>query len=157
MKRNFEILSINISTEKGVHKEPVESAILKEAHGLAGDGHAGTWHRQVSLLAAEDVEAVASGYRGLDFEYHTENITTRGVDLSSLPVGTMLHLGDIVLEVTQIGKEDQHDYTINDHPREYVNIRKGVFAKVVAGGEISRDVSCWYELQPRCSKGQGQI
>jgi len=146
MKRNFEILSINISREKGVHKKPVESAILKEAYGLAGDGHAGPWHRQVSLLAAEDVEAVASGYRGLDFEYHTENITTRGVDLSSLPVGTRLHLGDVVLEITQIGKEDQHDYTINDHPREYVNIRKGVFAKVVAGGEISRDSSCWYEL-----------
>jgi MOSC domain-containing protein YiiM len=146
MKRDFEILSINISKERGVYKEPVERAVVKEEHGLVGDGHAGPWHRQVSLLAVENVDAVASAHRGLDFDYHTENITTRGVDLSSLPVGTRLHLGDAVLEITQIGKEDQHDYTIEDHPREWVNIRQGVFAKVTAGGEITRGTPCWYEV-----------
>ncbi|MBN2325090.1 MAG: MOSC domain-containing protein [Spirochaetes bacterium] len=146
MKRYFEILSINISKERGVHKEPIEKAVVKEEHGLVGDGHAGPWHRQVSLLAVENVEAVALEHGDLDFDYHTENITTRGVDLSSLPVGTRIHIGDAVLEITQIGKEDQHDYTINDHPREYVNIRKGVFAKVIAGAEISCGTPGWYEI-----------
>lgn len=146
MKRNFEILSINISREKGVHKKPVKRAILRENHGVVGDGHAGTWHRQVSLLASEDVEKVEAKHPALCFGYFTENITTRGVDLSSLPVGTELHLGDAVVEITQIGKEDQHEYTINDHPREWVNIRKGVFGKVVAGGEISCNTICWYEV-----------
>ena len=145
-KRMFEILSVNLSKEKGVHKEPVKKAVLKEEHGLIGDGHAGPWHRQVSLLAIEDVEAISSTHGGLDFDYRTENITTRGVDLSMLPVGTVLHLGDAVLEITQIGKEDQHDYTITDHPREWVNIRKGVFARVIAGGEITAGTSCWYEV-----------
>jgi MOSC domain-containing protein YiiM len=146
MKHEFEIVSINISKKRGEHKCKVECATLRERHGLVGDGHAGPWHRQVSLLAIENVDAVASAHRGLDFDYHTENITTRGVDLSSLPVGTKLHIGDAVLEITQIGKEDQHDYTIEDHPREWVNIRQGVFAKVTAGGEITCGTPCWYEV-----------
>jgi len=145
MTTEFCILSINVSKKRGVHKKPVGSATLVKDHGVEGDGHAGPWHRQVSLLAIEEVEKAESVHAGLDFNYHTENITTRGVDLSSLPVGTRLCLGDAVLEITQIGKEDQHDYTINDHPREYINIRRGVFAKVLKEGDISCDTLCWYE------------
>jgi len=145
MTTEFYILSINVSKKRGVHKKPVGSATLVKDHGVAGDGHAGPWHRQVSLLASEDVKMAASVHRELDFNYHTENITTRGVDLSSLPVGTRLYIGDAVLEITQIGKEEQHYYTIEDHPREYVNIRKGVFTKVVVGGDISGSSPGWYE------------
>jgi len=145
MATEFCIVSINVSKKRGVHKKPVESATLVKDHGLAGDGHAGSWHRQVSLLAVEEIEKAESVHSGLEFNYHTENITTRGVDLSSLLVGTRLYLNEAVLEITQIGKEDQHGYTINDHPREYINIRKGVFAKVVVGGDISCDTLCWYE------------
>ena len=91
------------------------------------------------------METAGSVHPELDFNSHTENIATRGVDLSSLPVGARLYLGEAVLEITQIGKEDQHHYTIEDHPREYVNIRKGVFAKVVVGGDISCSSPCRYE------------
>ena len=157
MKRYFKILSINISEERGVNKTPVESATLVKNHGLAGDGHAGPWLRQVSLLAFEDVEKAASMHSELDFEYHTENITTSGIDLSALPVRTKLCIGDAILEITQIGKDDQHHYTIDDHPREYVNIRKGVFAKVLAGGVISRRSPCWHETTAKGQKSQEQI
>ena len=128
-----------------MHKKPVGSATLVKDHGVAGDGHAGPWHRQVSLLASEDVERAVSVHPELNFNYHTENITTREIDLSALPVGTRLYIGEAVLEITQIGKEGQHHYTIEDHPREYVNIRKGVFAKVVVGGDISCSSPCRHE------------
>jgi MOSC domain-containing protein YiiM len=145
VRQNFEILSINISKEKGVHKKPVGRATLRKDHGVVGDGHAGPWHRQVSLLASEDVEREEKKHTDLSFDYFTENITTRGVDLSALPIGTRLHLGDAVVEITQIGKEEQHHYTIEEHPREWVNIRKGVFAKVVQGGDIDTGSPCFYD------------
>lgn len=144
MKRNFEILSINRAEKRGVYKKSVGRATLRKDHGVVGDGHAGPWPRQVSLLASEDVEREAKKHAGVRFDYFTENITTRGVDLSALPIGAKLHLGNAVVEITQIGKEEQHHYTIEEHPREWVNIRKGVFAKVVKGGDIDTGSSCHY-------------
>jgi MOSC domain-containing protein YiiM len=145
MRHKFVILSINISQKRGVRKKPAGRATLKEDHGVVGDGHAGRWHRQVSLLAAEDVEKTKEGHPNLCFDYYTENITTRGVDLSSLPVGTRLYIGDAVLEITQIGKEEQHDHSLEEYPREWVNIRKGVFARVLRGAKIDIHSPCFYE------------
>ena len=146
MATGFTILSINVSKKKGTRKKPVKKTTLIKDHGIEGDGHAGPWHRQVSLLASEDVERVRLLHQDLDFDYHTENITTRGVDLSALPVGTRLYIGEAVLEITQVGKNEGYHHAIEEQPREYVNRRKGVFAKVVEGGDISSSSPCRYAL-----------
>ena len=135
----FRVLSINLSREKGVQKEPVESATLRPEHGLEGDAHAGDWHRQVSLLADEDIETMRGKGITLEFGDFAENITTRGVDLCALPVGSRLYIGDAELEVTQIGKECHHGCAIYQAVGDCVMPRKGIFARVLRGGRIDRD------------------
>lgn len=135
----FRILSINVSRETGVQKEPVDFAVLKPAHGIEGDAHAGDWHRQVSLLADEDIETMRGKGVDLDFGDFAENITTRGVDLGSLPVGTRLRIGEAELEVTQIGKECHHGCAIYQAVGDCVMPRKGIFARVLKGGRIDRE------------------
>jgi MOSC domain-containing protein YiiM len=146
MRRNFSILSINISERTGEQKEPVQEALLRTDHGIEGDAHAGPWHRQVSLLATEDIE----GMRGRGVEIHygdfAENITTQGIELAELPVGTRLHLGEVILEVTQIGKECHHDCTVFEAVGDCVMPRRGIFAKVIRGGRIRSDSECYYDL-----------
>ncbi|MBN1685369.1 MAG: MOSC domain-containing protein [Spirochaetales bacterium] len=145
-RRSFEILSINISGRTGVQKNPVEQAQLQVDHGIAGDAHAGPWHRQVSLLADEDIETMRG--KGIDLNHgdFAENITTRGIALAELPVGTRLCLGDCELEVTQIGKECHHGCAIFQAVGDCVMPRKGIFARVLKGGTISRDSRCYYDF-----------
>ena len=142
----FKILSINISERKGVQKTPVQEALLKENHGIEGDAHAGPWHRQVSLLATEDI----GGMRGRGIEIRcgdfAENITTEGVELPKLPVGTRLYIGTAVLEVTQIGKECHHDCAIYQAVGDCVMPRRGIFARVIRGGTISSASRCHYGI-----------
>lgn len=135
----FKVLSINVSRETGVQKEPVDFAILRTSHGIEGDAHAGDWHRQVSLLADEDIETMRGKGVDLDFGDFAENITTRGVDLGSLPVGTRLWIGEAELEVTQIGKECHQGCAIFQVVGDCVMPRKGIFARVLKGGRIDRD------------------
>ncbi|RKX86250.1 MAG: MOSC domain-containing protein, partial [Spirochaetes bacterium] len=104
MKKNFNILSINISTKKGVQKIPVKKAELKIDHGIVGDAHAGNWHRQVSLLANEDIETMRGNGIDLDYGDFAENITTEGIVLYELPIGTRLNIDNTIMEITQIGK-----------------------------------------------------
>lgn len=146
MTRPFQILSINISERTGEQKEPVARAVLRENHGIEGDAHAGDWHRQVSLLAEEDIDTMRG--RGIELGYgdFAENITTRGIDLAALPVGARLVLGSAVLEVTQIGKECHQGCAIFQAVGDCVMPRRGVFTRVVAGGEISRESRCHYDL-----------
>jgi len=133
----FKIVSINISKKKGEKKKPVESARLLVDLGIEGDAHAGFMHRQVSLLAQESVDKMKA--KGLtvgpgDF---AENITTEGIDLVSLPVGTRLKLGtEIEVEVTQIGKECHSRCAIYEQAGECVMPKEGIFAKVIEGGEL---------------------
>ena len=136
MEGSFEVLSINLSTEVGTTKQPVAEAEIRAGHGLEGDAHAGDWHRQISLLADEDVDEMRG--KGVDLVpgIFAENITTRGVDLSSLPIGTRLTVGDVVLEVTQRGKECHHGCAIFQQVGDCVMPRKGIFAKVVVGGRM---------------------
>jgi len=143
---NFQIVSINISTEVGVRKQPVAKAFLRIDHGIDGDAHARNWHRQISLLADEDIEAMRNKGVDLDPGIFAENITTRGVPLSTLPVGTRLVLGDAELEVTQIGKECHHGCAIYQAVGDCVMPRKGIFAKVVKEGWVSHETSCHYCL-----------
>ena len=146
MRRSFRILAINVSEHAGEQKRPVESALLREKHGIVGDAHARDWHRQVSLLADEAVDTMRGRGVELGFGDFAENITTRGVDLAALPVGTRLHLGPAVLEVTQIGKECHHGCAIREAVGDCVMPRLGIFARVLLGGEISRDSECYYDL-----------
>ena len=100
------ITSINISPKKGTFKQPVERAELRVDYGIVGDAHAGNWHRQISLLAQESIDKmIALGLPDLTPGKFAENITTEGISLYTLPVGTILRLGACRVEVTQIGKE----------------------------------------------------
>jgi MOSC domain-containing protein YiiM len=140
----FRILSINISEKVGVQKTPVGSAVLRAGHGIEGDAHAGDWHRQVSLLAEEDIRGMRGRGIEIGFGDFAENITTSGVDLGALPVGTRLTLGEAVLEITQIGKECHHGCAIYQAVGDCVMPRRGVFARVLRGGEISSESVCHY-------------
>ena len=146
MKGEFSILSVNVSERTGVQKKPVARALLKEGHGIQGDAHAGDWHRQVSLLADEDIATMRGRGVELGFGDFAENITTRGVDLGSLPIGTRLELGTALLEITQIGKECHHGCAIFQAVGDCVMPRRGVFARVLRGGEIDRESRCHYDF-----------
>jgi len=131
------VTAINLSTAKGTKKVSVDRALLVAEHGIAGDAHAGEWHRQVSLLAEESVDRM----RGKGIELHpgdfAENLTIRGLDLSTLPIGTRLRVAaEIVLEVTQIGKECHHGCEIRRIVGDCVMPREGIFARVLQGGTM---------------------
>ncbi len=146
MKKEFSIVSINISTKRGIKKSPVLKALLKEGWGIEGDAHAENWHRQVSLLATEDIEEAVKGKIQISSGDFAENITTKGVDLSNLPIGTQLHIGEAVLRVSQIGKECHTGCEIEKQLGQCVMPKKGIFAKVVIGGEISSESICYYNI-----------
>jgi MOSC domain-containing protein YiiM len=132
------ILAVNIADRKGQKKTNVGSGLLIADYGIKDDAHAGTDIRQVSLLAQESIDKMRA--KGLDVTYgdFAENLTTEGIDLPSLPIGTRLQVrSGVLLEVTQIGKVC-HDrchifYTIGD----CVMPREGIFVKVITGGEVT--------------------
>jgi MOSC domain-containing protein YiiM len=142
----FTILSINVSERTGEQKTPVERAVLREGHGIEGDAHAGDWHRQVSLLADEDIALMRGKGIEIGFGDFAENITTRGIDLAALPIGARLQLGDVLLEVTQIGKECHQHCAIFAAVGDCVMPRRGIFTRVLRGGEIDRDSRCHHSL-----------
>ena len=135
-----EIVSINISDTKGVRKKPVESVVLKENFGIENDAHAsGEWHRQVSLLALESIQKMQG--QGLDVGPgdFAENITTRGIDLVSLPIGTRITIGDAAeAEVSQIGKVCHNRCAIYHQAGDCVMPKEGIFVKVLQGGTIKK-------------------
>ncbi|MFA5516639.1 MAG: MOSC domain-containing protein [Desulfuromonadales bacterium] len=131
-----QVVSVCISDNKGERKKPVAAADLQENHGIVGDAHAGDWHRQVSLLARESIGKMRA--LGLDVNSgdFAENITTEGIDLVSLPVGTRLLVGESLLEVTQIGKECHMRCAIYHQAGDCVMPKEGIFARVLRGGTI---------------------
>ncbi len=134
-----EIVSINISDKKGVKKKGVDEALLVADHGLEKDAHAGDWHRQVSLLASESIDKMRDKGLTLDAGDFAENITTRDIDLVSLPVGTRVRVGgEILLEISQIGKECHERCAIYYQAGDCVMPREGVFAKVLKGGLVKK-------------------
>jgi len=145
VRHSFTVLSINVSQRKGEQKTPVQEAELRAGHGIFGDAHAGDWHRQVSLLADEDVQSMRGHGVEIGCGDFAENITTQGVDLAALPVGTRLHLGEAVMEVTQIGKECHHDCAVYRAVGDCVMPRRGIFARVLKGGRISGASECYVE------------
>lgn len=132
------VISINISDKKGVRKKPVAEVLLREEHGIEEDAHASSeWHRQVSLLALESIEKMRK--MGLDVKPgdFAENITTEGLNLLSLPVGTKLTIGSsIELEVSQIGKECHTRCAIYYQAGDCVMPKEGIFVRVLKGGRM---------------------
>ena len=134
-----EIVSINTSSLKGP-KKPVKSAILVENSGLKGDYHAGPGDKQVSLLALESYEIFAkTGASKLCLKHGSfgENLTTIGIELHTLPVGTKLKVGECILGVSKIGKECHAPCIIAKTAGKCIMPKEGIFAKVVTGGTIS--------------------
>lgn len=132
-----QVMAVSISGKKGEKKNNVPSVTLKPNHGIEQDAHAGDWHRQVSLLAMESIEKIRA--KGLDVRPgdFAENITTEGIDLWTLPIGTRLEVGDaVVLEVTQIGKECHNRCAIFHQVGDCVMPREGIFARVVKAGIV---------------------
>lgn len=132
------IISLNISREKGVNKEPVDSIEVKVDHGMVGDAHAGDWHRQISLLAEESIDFMRNKGLELDPGAFAENITTLGLDLAKLPIGTRLSNGQVVLEVTQIGKKCHHGCEIFKQVGDCIMPREGIFTKVIVAGTLRK-------------------
>jgi MOSC domain-containing protein YiiM len=131
------VLAINISEKKGIPKTPIETGDFIVDFGLKGDAHGGNWHRQVSFLGQESIDKVtALGIKGLCTGKFAENITTEGIVLYELPVGTRLDIGGVVMEVTQIGKECHQKCAIYHQVGDCVMPKEGIFAKVLKGGEI---------------------
>jgi MOSC domain-containing protein YiiM len=131
------VIAINISEKKGVVKQPIEKGLFKINHGLHGDAHAGNWHRQVSLLGVESIDKMkTTGIENLTAGKFAENITTEGIILYELPVGTKLKVGEVTLEVTQIGKECHKGCEIRSLVGDCVMPREGIFAKVIIEGYI---------------------
>lgn len=132
------VVSINISEKKGTVKTPCKSGVLLENGGLSGDAHSSDGHRQLSLLASESYDEMRSAGAGLlPFGVFAENITTSGVRLHTLPVGTRLAIGCCEVEITQIGKECHKGCEIYKKVGKCVMPLQGVFARVITGGKIS--------------------
>jgi len=131
------VVAINTSEKKSVRKKSRESAVLLQDLGIEGDAHAGPGHRQVSLLAEESIgkmKALGADVGPGDF---AENITTRGLDLLSLPCGTRMALGqEVLLEITQHGKECHSRCAIYYQAGDCVMPKEGIFAKVLRGGAL---------------------
>jgi MOSC domain-containing protein YiiM len=133
------IIAVCRSEKKGTKKKPVAEIFIKEdVGGVVDDAHADcTTHRQVSLLANESIDKMRE--KGFDLQPgdFAENITTQGIDLASLPIGTRLALGDdVILEMTQIGKECHAACAIRRQVGDCIMPREGVFGKVIRGGRV---------------------
>ena len=134
-----EVTAVSISKTKGVRKENIPEGLLIENHGFKDDAHAGDWHRQVSLLAIESIQKIIE--KGLDVGPgdFAENITTSGIDLVNLPIGTVLKVGeDVLMEVTQIGKECHSRCAIYYQAGDCVMPREGIFTKILKGGVVKK-------------------
>lgn len=136
MRMETEVKAVCVSEKRGTVKRPVEFAVFRQDYGIEGDAHAGNWHRQVSLLSWEKIQQFKES--GADVEYGDfgENLVVSGFDFRSLPVGTRFICGDVVLEMTQIGKECHAHCQIYHRMGDCIMPREGVFARVVSAGVI---------------------
>jgi MOSC domain-containing protein YiiM len=132
------IVAVCRSESTGVSKTPVDSGLLEVCHGLAGDAHAGLDAiREVSLLASESIAKMnATGFNFKPGDF-AENLTTVGIDLVSLPVGTRMEVGrEVILEVSQIGKKCHTGCAIFQQAGKCIMPKEGIFARVIKGGTV---------------------
>lgn len=131
------VIAVCISEKRGTQKKNVGTARFIENWGIENDAHAGDWHRQVSLLSHDKVEAFRARGAQVDDGAFGENLVVEGIDFRNLPVGTILDCNGVVLEMTQIGKECHSHCQIYQKMGECIMPTEGVFAKVLIGGQIS--------------------
>lgn len=131
------IIAVCVSEKKGTQKKNVGSAVLVADHGIENDAHAGNWHRQVSLLSYEKVEDFRAKGAVVDDGAFGENLVISGFDFKTLPIGTKFRCNDVILELTQIGKECHAHCAIYHAMGDCIMPREGVFTKVLHGGTVS--------------------
>lgn len=131
------VLGVCISEKKGTQKKNVHTAKFIEDWGIENDAHAGKWHRQVSLLSADRINEFRARGAEVDDGAFGENLIVEGFDFKSLPVGTVFQCNDVILEMTQIGKQCHAHCEIYKVMGDCIMPREGVFAKVIHGGVIS--------------------
>lgn len=131
------VMAVNISEKRGTQKVNVHTVKLIENYGLENDAHAGNWHRQVSLLSYEKIEEFKAKGAPVQDGAFGENLIVQGFDFRTLPVGTRLKCNDVILEITQIGKQCHNDCEIFKIMGDCIMPREGVFARVIHGGVIS--------------------
>ena len=152
------VIAVCRSEKKGTKKQPVVEVAIKEDHGVVGDAHADCLtHRQVSLLAIESIDKMRS--KGFDLRPgdFAENITTEGIDLARLPVGTRIMTGDeVVLEMTQIGKECHAACAIRRQVGDCIMPREGIFARVIKGGQVKAGDAIMTNDTPNSSGSTGE-
>lgn len=130
------IMAVCISEKRGTQKKNIDKVRLIENFGLEGDAHGGNWHRQVSLLSYEKVRAFEEKGISVEDGAFGENLLVEGFDFKTLPIGTRFRCGDVLLEMTQIGKECHSHCEIYQAVGDCIMPREGVFARVLHGGEI---------------------
>ena len=133
---NGTIKAICTSEKKGTIKRPVPEALFITEYGLKGDAHAGSWHRQVSFLSFEEIEAFRRRGGNVELGDFGENIVADGIPFDSLPVGTRLKAGDVYFEITQIGKKCHSHCEIFKRVGDCIMPRKGIFGRVLHGGSL---------------------
>ncbi len=131
------VIAVCVSEKKGTQKKNVDSAQLVADWGIEHDAHAGNWHRQVSLLSYEKVEEFRARGAVVDDGAFGENLVISGYDFKTLPVGTKFRCGDVLLELTQIGKECHAHCAIYHAMGDCIMPREGVFTRVLRGGVVS--------------------
>lgn len=131
------IVSIAISRKKGTRKTQINEVTVIQDHGLEGDAHAGDWHRQVSFLSSESITKAKQGGLDVGFGDFAENFATQGIDWLKIPVGTQLKIGsDVLVEITQIGKECHKKCAIYYQAGDCIMPREGIFGRVLTGGVV---------------------
>lgn len=130
------VVAVCVSRRKGERKTPVDAVELRPDHGIVGDAHAGEGHRQVSFLGEESIDKMRRMGLSVGAGDFAENVTTRGIDLPALPVGTQVAVGDALVEITQIGKECHSPCAIYRQAGDCVMPKEGVFARVLRGGVV---------------------
>lgn len=138
LNMSAKVLSLNVSEKKGVRKKPVEEVILRTEYGIEGDAHASSeWHRQVSILAQESIKKMQDLGLKVKAGDFAENITTEGIDVVNLPLGTRLKIGqEVEVEISQIGKECHTRCAIYYQAGDCVMPKEGIFIRVIKGGKL---------------------
>jgi cyclic pyranopterin phosphate synthase len=131
------VVAVNVSEAKGERKKPVPEVFLRPEHGIEGDAHAGSWHRQVSLLAQESIDKMTAQGLEVGPGDFAENVTVSGLEVAALPIGTTLDMGEALVEVTQIGKECHTRCAIYQQAGDCVMPREGIFVRVLVGGRVA--------------------
>ena len=136
------ILALCISEKKGTLKTEINEANFIEDFGIENDAHAGKWHRQVSLLEFNKIDEFRKKGANVDFGAFGENIVLEGIELHTLPIGQLIKIGDVLLEVTQIGKTCHDTCQIYYQVGECIMPKNGIFTKVLKGGKVKVGDEC---------------